>query len=207
MNHKNFMTWVEKQLLPNLPPKSVLVVDNAAYHNVPVKKNVTTASRKTELIEWLNEKNIPVDEKLTKPELYEIIQQNKFRFPVKYRLDTLLETHGHKALRLPPYHPELNPIEKIWAFVKNWVASRNTTFKLPDVEQLARQKFAEVTVEEWANICKHAKKHEEELIQRDHVFDETFDSMQFTVNTGSSEESDVESDSTESSIECAVLSD
>jgi transposase len=44
-------------------------------------------------------------------------------------------------LRLPPYHPELNAIEKIWALVKNWVAANNVSFKLDDVEQLARTRF------------------------------------------------------------------
>jgi transposase len=48
-----------------------------------------------------------------------------------------MASYGHKVLRLPSYHPELNPIEKIWASVKNWVAVHNTTFKLKDVEQLA----------------------------------------------------------------------
>jgi transposase len=35
---------------------------------------------------------------------------------------SLLARYGHVALRLPPYHPELKPIEKMWAMVKNWVA-------------------------------------------------------------------------------------
>ena len=37
MNNENFMKWVNDQLLPNMPEKSVLVVDNASYHNVPIK--------------------------------------------------------------------------------------------------------------------------------------------------------------------------
>jgi hypothetical protein len=40
MNHKNYMKWVEEKLLPNLEEHSVLVVDNASYHNVEsAKKN------------------------------------------------------------------------------------------------------------------------------------------------------------------------
>lgn len=119
MNHTNFMKWVETQLLPNLPEKSVLVVDNASYHNVTVEKNITSASLEADMIRWLQEKDIPHDPKLTKPELYRIVQENKYRFPLAYRLDNLLEAHGHNVLRLPPYHPDFNPIEKIWASVKN----------------------------------------------------------------------------------------
>ena len=36
------------------------------------------------------------------------------------RQDThdLLERHGHRILWLPPYSPDLNPIEPMWAWVK-----------------------------------------------------------------------------------------
>ncbi|CAH1975548.1 unnamed protein product [Acanthoscelides obtectus] len=209
MNSKNFMIWVERQLLPNLPERSVLVVDNASYHNVPIKKNITTATRKAEMINWLETNGIPADPKLTKPELYKIISENKFRFPIKYRLDELLEKDGHCVLRLPPYHPELNPIEKIWALVKNWVAARNTTFRLPDTEALARQKFEEVTEQEWFNICQHVRKYENELIEKEHLLDEAVENLVFTVNTGSSEESEEGWDDDEAASEdelgCSIL--
>ncbi|WP_446892818.1 transposase [Acinetobacter sp. NS4_7] len=29
-----------------------------------------------------------------------------------------LTKHGHQILWLPPYSPDLNPIEKMWAWVK-----------------------------------------------------------------------------------------
>lgn len=35
VSHKNYMKWVEEKLLPNLEKISVLVIDNASYHNVP----------------------------------------------------------------------------------------------------------------------------------------------------------------------------
>ena len=161
------------------------------------------------MIDWLKEKDIKFEKNLTKPELYKISLQNKEKYCTKTKLDELLEKHGHSVLRLPPYHPELNPIEKIWATVKNWVASRNTTFKLADVEALTRQKFSEITVEEWVNICQHVTKHEQELIEREHIFDETLDHLKFTVNTGSSDESDFESSSSSSSGNqgCNYLSD
>lgn len=200
MNNENFMKWVQTQLLPNLLPRSVLVIDNASYHNVPVKKNVTSASKKQDIIEWLNDRNIPVNPKLLKPELYALVKEHLFRFPVQYKLDALLEQHGHSVLRLPPYHPELNPIEKIWALVKNWVASRNTTFKLVDVEKLTRTKFAEVTADEWKNICDHVVIFENELIQKEHILDDVLETMQFTVNTGSSEESFSDWDRSDSSL-------
>ena len=32
-----------------------------------------------------------------------------------YAVDQTLKQHGHVAIRLPPYHAELNSIELIWA--------------------------------------------------------------------------------------------
>uniref|UniRef100_A0A6P7H373 Uncharacterized protein LOC114346429 n=1 Tax=Diabrotica virgifera virgifera TaxID=50390 RepID=A0A6P7H373_DIAVI len=147
MNHLNFMKYVRSQLLPNLPKNSVLVVDNASYHNVTMEKNVTSGSRKDIMVKWLQEKSIPFPVNLTKPELYKIIQVHKPRFPPVYVLDHELEQHGHKVLRLPPYHPELNPIEKIWALVKGRVASHNTTCNINDVENIRKKKFSEVLIQ------------------------------------------------------------
>ena len=148
MNHDNFMKWLTTQLIPNLPPHSVLVIDNASYHNVTVDKNPTTATSKKDMMQWLIHRNITFNDKSTKPELYEIIKRHKPHH-LAYVLDVEMAKYGHSVLRLPPYHPELNPIEKIWALVKNWVASRNMNCKLEEVEKLTRQKFNEVTAEEW----------------------------------------------------------
>lgn len=181
------MQWVTTQLLPNLPPKSVLIIDNASYHNVTVHKDPTSATRKKDMITWLVQRNIPHADRLTKPELYKIIKENKTRNH-QYHLDTELEKHGHRVLRLPPYHPELNPIEKIWALVKNWVASRNVTFKLNDVIQLACEKFGMVTSDEWASVCAHVDKVVAKYMEVEHLLDEADDTLEFMVNTGDSDD-------------------
>lgn len=191
MNSTNFFTWVNKQLLPNLPPRCVLVIDNASYHNVKLERDPTSSSKKAEMIDWLVARNIVFDVKWTKPELYELIKKNKNENP-RYKLDTLLWAHKHNVLRLPPYHPELNPIEKIWAIVKNWVGTRNVTYKLADVENLVREKFASVNVEEWASVCSHVDKVVENYLQTEHLLDDVTDNLVFTVNT---EETDNEEDS------------
>jgi transposase len=35
-----------------------------------------------------------------------------------YKIDKILGEHGHEVVRLPPYSPEFNPIEKIWGLLK-----------------------------------------------------------------------------------------
>lgn len=34
-------------------------------------------------------------------------------------IDELITKRGYKSIYLPPYSPELNPIEQLWAIVKN----------------------------------------------------------------------------------------
>jgi hypothetical protein len=90
-------------------------------------------------------------------------------------------------LRLPPYHPELNPIEKIWVQVKNWVASRNVTYKLNDVIKLAGEQFSMTTPEEWAKVCGHVDKVVAKYMKTEHLLDEASEEFNFVVNTGDSD--------------------
>ena len=65
-----FNQWVIQDLIPKLPPTSVVVLDNATFHKG---------------LEMIN----------------------------------ALEDLGHTVLYLPPYSPDLNPIEKKWAQAKS----------------------------------------------------------------------------------------
>jgi transposase len=69
VNTDVFTCWVENILLPNIPEKSTIVMDNASFHKGK--------------------------------DMQKIIQDA-----------------GHTLLYLPPYSPDLNPIEKKWAQAK-----------------------------------------------------------------------------------------
>ena len=49
MNQENFMRWWNTQLLPHIPKHSIIVVDNASYHNGVVEIVPTKSSRKAGL--------------------------------------------------------------------------------------------------------------------------------------------------------------
>ena len=188
MNHKNYFKWLNEKLIPNLPPNSVLVIDNASYHNVTVEPNPTSGWLKANMQKWLNERSIHFESTETKPELYSKIQLHKPTRKV-YVIDTLLAKHGHSVLRLPPYHPELNPIEKIWALLKNHVAACNTTFKLDDVKKLAVDKFHDIGLQEWQNICAHVEKTETEYMTNEYVLDDVQELI-IRIGVDSSDDSD-----------------
>jgi hypothetical protein len=51
MNATNYRKWLTEKLIPNLPPRSVLVVDNAPYHNVQFNKATTSQTTKAKMME------------------------------------------------------------------------------------------------------------------------------------------------------------
>jgi transposase len=65
-----FETWFETRLLPRLPEKTTIVMDNASFHR-------------------------------------------------KSKLSAIAQSAGHVLLFLPPYSPELNPIENFWVWLKS----------------------------------------------------------------------------------------
>ena len=53
------MEWWKTQLLPKIPPNSIIILDNTSYHNGVVEKVPTKSSRKSEMQAWLKNQNIP----------------------------------------------------------------------------------------------------------------------------------------------------
>ena len=158
MNGENFFKWVKDKLIPHLPPKSVLIIDNATYHNLQVDKCPTQASRKADIQAWLTRQQIPFGATLLKAELLQICKQHK---PTpSFLLDNILKEYGHDCLRLHAYHADLNSIELIWATMKGYIARRNVSFKMTDVIQLIHDAIAEVTDDDWVSSCRHVEEVE-----------------------------------------------
>lgn len=191
MNAKNFMKWLEEKLIPNLPKKTVLIMDNASYHNVQEDKCPTQATKKADIQNWLNRHNVPYASNLLKAELLQLCIQNKPR--PTYIVDNLLKQHGHDCLRLPPYHADLYPIELIWASLKKKVASRNFTYKLPDVKSLAKDAFEEITAEQWEASCRHVEEIEKKYWSLDIAVEAEVEKLEIMV-TSSDEGTDTASE-------------
>ena len=155
MNSAVFIEWFEHTLCKALKTPSVIVLDNASYHNVksPCSWYPTMKEKKQVLLDWLSEKGIPHDPTRTKLELSEIAKSKSP--PITYMTDVIAGEHGHQVLRTPVRHCILNPIELIWAQVKGYVAQHNNTFKLSDVKKLVHQAFAKVTKTDWQKAVRH----------------------------------------------------
>ena len=133
---------------------------------------------------------------MTKADLYYLIKMHKPQYET-FAIDCSLADHGHTVIRLPPYHADLNPIEKIWGIVKTRIAAKNVTFRLRDVQQLAEQNFAAVAMEEWAAVCRHVKAVEEEYMSREHEMDSVMERITFNAD-----DDDYNDDTSESTVSC-----
>lgn len=72
VSNENFTKWLTEKLLPNIPPNSVVVLDNALYHSVLEDKPPTKSSLKRDIVVWLTKKGIPHDPTLRKINFYDI---------------------------------------------------------------------------------------------------------------------------------------
>jgi transposase len=190
MNGEIFTKWLQERLVPNLPTQSVLVMDNASYHCIENNKKPNSASLKATMQEWLHEKGIHFSREMTKANLMEIIkcipaQKN-------YVLDTMLERYGHTVLRLPPYHPELNPIELVWAFVKGKVGRECLSSGIDEKRHFLEECFSGYSTEMWQNCCNKVKKIEAEYMKSDGILDNEIDKIIVNIGYTSTDESDDE---------------
>jgi hypothetical protein len=116
------------------------------------------------MIDWLSDRGIPFSDQMCKPELHSVIKLRKPRFKT-FKIDALLAEHGPSVLRLPPHHPDLNPIELIWESVKECVARKNVRFRLEDAMKLAEEKSSIITKEKWSSRCNNACQCDQNYLQ------------------------------------------
>jgi len=147
-NADNFGKWWSSQLLPNIPKRSLVIMDGTSYH-VARDPNVPDVSkmRKDELTQRLKDecglsfppKTYVRDLKKTLVGLHGAKPTYVERLTAEYNA-----THGAdiSIVLTPPYLSDLQPIERLWAFVKNWVAAQyddKTTLRV--VEERLRARF------------------------------------------------------------------
>ncbi|KAJ4444761.1 hypothetical protein ANN_06558 [Periplaneta americana] len=172
MNNSNFEKWTSKKLIPNLPARSVVILDNALYHNVQVDKAPIKSSPNIVMRAWLQQHGVTCNQKWRKGELYTRVLEKKPREKI-FKIDELLRTHGHEVLRLPPYNYDLSPIELVWS--------------------------KSVTVEDWEGYCQHVEKLEDDYWDQDGIVTDVIDEFIINIEDDSSDDENEESTSSSSS--------
>lgn len=172
MNWENFSKWFETQLLPNIAPESIVILDNASYHNVLEDEvSPNKSSKKEQLRHWLTRNGYPWREDMLKSELLELC--TRLAPTPEYKLDQLAAEHGISILRTPPYHPELQPIETCWAVVKNHMAE-NCNFTMAGLRKRLPEAFSKVTSGTCKDITAKVFDQEEKYWSEDEKLDEIY---------------------------------
>jgi len=181
---ETFEMWFEEDLLPNLPPHCVIVMDNASYHSRQIHKTPTMAALKDEMINFLKEKGVEVPNPATKTMLYDLIRSGNYE--KVYAVDEKAKERGAEVLRLPPYHCIFNPIELIWAQLKSEVRARNTDPKAGAANfiSMVREVEKTITAEKWKNCVRHVQKEEDRYRRVDEG------TQELVINLDDSEEDD-----------------
>lgn len=194
MTYENYEKWLRSQLIPNLPENSVVVVNNASYHNKQHESSPSSNSKKSVLQQWLTERQIPFTSDMYKPQLYQLIRMNEDK---KFTIDLIMAEHNHTVIRLPPTHPDLNPIEIMWTTIMENVNNTKGQVYVSMISSLIMQKVNEIGEEEWQNVCAKVISNEKEYAKCDKVVDELTDEI--VIRPGQT--SDISS--SESEDECA----
>lgn len=159
MNWDNFSEWFQEKLLCNIPENSLIIMDNAAYHNVLAEEAFPKKSHSVKRMrEWLSNNAIPWTKDMLKAELFELC--SRLATKPEFLIDNIANKYGHSVLRTPPYHPELQPIETCWAIVKNHVAQQNDC-TMKKVLLLLEEGFAKVNEKTCHNLIKKVNSQED----------------------------------------------
>jgi transposase len=206
MNKDNYYKWVTEKLLPNLSKNSVVVLDNATYHCHQSNRDPNSNSLKKDMINWLTENNISFNSTMLKPQIYDIIRKHKQVF-IKYSLDGIgiLSKEGHDIIRLPPYHPDLNPIEMIWSQVKQYIAKQNHNGSIKKIAELCKQKMESMGNSEWGAVCANVKKLETEMWKNESYMDIEMDKLIVTYGEDTTDDRDTSTEDEDDDLGVAPL--
>ncbi|POM80338.1 Hypothetical protein PHPALM_1836 [Phytophthora palmivora] len=129
-------------------------MDGASYHKNQTNKSPTMNWSRLKMLEWLRSRGVQCGEKDTKKAM--MILAMPLKEKPKYKAQTIASNHGHFLLFTPPYHPELQPIELIWAIVKGRIAEdppENGGDALAKVNAGLRA----ITRQEWIDVYRHSQ--------------------------------------------------
>ena len=116
MNAENYEKYFEK-VCSLLKPNNLIVMDNGSYLSRNSEDYPISKWRKAQSQKWLSENNISFSPDALRSEMWILCKRHRVEKTSKI-VEEISKKYGHKVLRLPPYHCELNAIELIWGVEK-----------------------------------------------------------------------------------------
>jgi hypothetical protein len=176
MTSARFVNWVFEAAgtlrAENGNSKICIIVDNAPWHNELTEetKMPKRAWVKAQVVQWLNDHQVPYLDIYTKAELLELA--DAYAPKKAFKTDVAAAKFDVDILRLPVRHCVLNPIELAWAEMKTFVRNNNVTFKLKDVSVWAKAWLTACDMQMASSFIEHTIKYEETFKRADAISDE-----------------------------------
>ena len=145
-------------------------LDGAKYHKRVINPVPNSSNKKEKLMEWLFTNGISFDERLKKSELVQLVKKNR-PSPI-YKCNLIAQSYNHYVLYTPPYHPELQPIEIIWANLKNKIAY-SPALNMQNLQYKINKYHLEISSKTWIGCWNKAKQYEKyySTISEEEIFD------------------------------------
>ncbi|XP_026491681.2 uncharacterized protein LOC113397506 [Vanessa tameamea] len=111
---------------------------------------------------------------MLKAELLCLLKDNK-PTKIRYVIDEIALEHGHRFIRLAPYHCKYNAIKLVWAQIKGYAARQNTEppFTTTKMLKILEKACEHVTKEEWEKVVNRTIK----LIKDDYEINVKIDNI------------------------------
>jgi hypothetical protein len=100
-----------------LKSKKIKVTGGNKRKNTPATEKKTTGTTAGHYMRFISKMLNEMD-KFSEMENFYIIMDNASIHKPEDDIDGIIERRGYRSVRLPPYSPELNPIEQFWALLK-----------------------------------------------------------------------------------------
>lgn len=180
MNSSNFENYFKelckycKEVLKK--DNVIFCMDNAKYHrredgHIIGSDRTLSQMNKAELIKRLYNNGVKETtvnlSKMLKPALYEMAKLSEYTPPLAS--EVIAKSYGYKIFWLPPYHPELNPIEEAWGLTKQYVARENDGGSFQVVKELILKGFAKVTPMIWKKLIQRTEHNEKIMLKQYHI--------------------------------------
>lgn len=175
--------------LHDLKEPSVIIMDNAWYNWVHSKSY--PKSKEVTLQKWLIVKGIEFSPLATVTELHKIVEQLK---PKGNELSEIALSMGHEVVQLPQYHFQYNPLNLVWAEIKEKYLKKKSSLRIDEIERWAYQTLNSTTIDEWKTYVTLSHKQQDDDYVKEVLRDKILKSLIKTTNPDDSSECEDQND-------------
>lgn len=158
-----FYKWFSESIISALTKPTIIVLDRASFHHLYIGKPASQLKRH-EAEKRIKDAGLWEDGMRLWPFrtgmagrdcIYTLAKKIKR----ESKVETLAKENKHEILWLPSYHPEFNPIEKIWGVIKRWIEMSYNIEKSGggDLERRIREAVDRCTPEIWEKTVEHCE--------------------------------------------------